>query len=894
MNYKNLKKYIVKILPVFIISIALVFVHTKFIKPIEINYNHTDISNDNQKVYFVDLDKDGYQETITFFLYENINQPTIKVFSEKNFRNYWIFPDDKVELFEILFADYDNDGITEMFSFTQSNDSVFIYGMDLNEKYEFFLKRKFVYKIQKYYNKLDYRIYYLGVDDVDNDSINELYFTINAAYSLHPRKVFRLNLANNKLDYSNKSGVSILPFSQLFDIDNSKTKEIVLSTFASSNYSDSIDYPYKDDQSWLMLLNSNFENVFEPIPFNGAPSTVISFPYNYKNKLNIGVLYSDTEHGNIELLVYNNKGKQIAKKKLPDLIYRFLASFNSNNQIILYNTNTIIEFNNKLEIIKEINIDNNNLRKLIMKDINFDGEKEIICCQRNRKIIIYNKDLQKIGESTMPKDVNVKRISVKKCFNNATRLIFHTPHALLYFDIKKDKVYPFRFVIYSMIILVVFFIWYIIPYLFKKNKGFNKRKNNYYNSKLQNIYDNYEDSDSSDDKINNIYSILKNINSNSNINSRQKVLLKLDESFDSALKLFSGITNDEYYSRSFYEYIEKIIVDSSINADYIIDYDVSPKFDFSYIEDSKKIEGIIILFEIFKIINNSSCESIFLQVIKHSSYINIFSEISCGNSDFTKKNNNRLEKLESLLVLLKGNYDCNKFDNKVILNIDISLEIFEEENDFLINTNKIINVAIAEDHEVTIFGLETRLKQENDINLVGSGRNGKELLELLKTKKVDVLITDIAMPEMNGIKLSSIVKKEYPQIKIIVFTMYLENWFVEKLKKNGVKAYVSKNSKLSDLVYAIHKANNNEYFYCSLFKEKMKINNGDKIELKELSLNEIIVLRSFRKNLDTKKMSDQLLMSEKSVNTYFKNIILKLNLSSRNSLYSIIEKSNIF
>ncbi len=180
----------------------------------------------------------------------------------------------------------------------------------------------------------------------------------------------------------------------------------------------------------------------------------------------------------------------------------------------------------------------------------------------------------------------------------------------------------------------------------------------------------------------------------------------------------------------------------------------------------------------------------------------------------------------------------------------------------------------------------------NDFNFVGSGRNGEELLELLKNTKVDVIITDIAMPKMNGIELSSIIKKEYPEIKIVVFTMYLENWFINKLKKIGVMGYVSKNSKLSDLIYAIRKVYNNEVYYCRLFKEKMCDDRFDKVKLKDLSQNEEMILRMFKKFMNSDTIAAQLMMSEKSVETYLRNIIIKLNVSNRNALYLLIEKSN--
>lgn len=149
-----------------------------------------------------------------------------------------------------------------------------------------------------------------------------------------------------------------------------------------------------------------------------------------------------------------------------------------------------------------------------------------------------------------------------------------------------------------------------------------------------------------------------------------------------------------------------------------------------------------------------------------------------------------------------------------------------------------IRLILAEDHDVSLFGLISLFKAKTDFEIVGTAKNGMEVMKMLKTKKADIVITDISMPGMDGIELSDQIKNQYPEIKVIVFTMYLENWFIEQLINNGAMGFVSKNSKIIELVSAVRAVYEGNNYYCHQFKSKFGFN-GKKSEPKFDSLSKM-------------------------------------------------------
>ena len=198
---------------------------------------------------------------------------------------------------------------------------------------------------------------------------------------------------------------------------------------------------------------------------------------------------------------------------------------------------------------------------------------------------------------------------------------------------------------------------------------------------------------------------------------------------------------------------------------------------------------------------------------------------------------------------------------------------------------------IAEDHDVSLFGLISLFKAQNEIEVIGTAKNGLEVLKILNQNTADVVITDISMPGMDGIELSEKLKNEFPGIKVIVFTMYMENWFIEQLVKNGVVGFVSKNSKIQELIGAVKHAYKGINYYCPQFKMKFGINtinqNTTDIKLDSLSKKEIQVLKLFAKNLQKEQIAKELDIPLQSLNDMIANILLKINAGNEDEIIRI-------
>lgn len=103
-----------------------------------------------------------------------------------------------------------------------------------------------------------------------------------------------------------------------------------------------------------------------------------------------------------------------------------------------------------------------------------------------------------------------------------------------------------------------------------------------------------------------------------------------------------------------------------------------------------------------------------------------------------------------------------------------------------------IRLAIAEDHTSLIDGIKVFFEYEEDIEFLGFATNGKELLELAKNKRINFVITDIRMPIMDGIQLTRALTEQYPEIKVLAFTMFDQDEAVKQMLNAGAKGYILK------------------------------------------------------------------------------------------------------
>ena len=128
---------------------------------------------------------------------------------------------------------------------------------------------------------------------------------------------------------------------------------------------------------------------------------------------------------------------------------------------------------------------------------------------------------------------------------------------------------------------------------------------------------------------------------------------------------------------------------------------------------------------------------------------------------------------------------------------------------------QIIKILLVDDHQMVIDGLKSILRYVKNIDIAAEANNGKDALEILKQKPFDLVITDISMPEMTGIALTEEIKKEYPDLKVLILTMYKNKEFIKEIINAQADGYILKDSGKDELINAIHKIMDNGTNYYS-------------------------------------------------------------------------------
>lgn len=195
--------------------------------------------------------------------------------------------------------------------------------------------------------------------------------------------------------------------------------------------------------------------------------------------------------------------------------------------------------------------------------------------------------------------------------------------------------------------------------------------------------------------------------------------------------------------------------------------------------------------------------------------------------------------------------------------------------------DKRIKVVLVDDHHIVLDGLESLLRQDGDFNVLASLRSGEEVLDLLRTQQPQVLLTDYTLPGISGIDFVRMVRKTYPQIKIIVLSMHDEAHIIKSVLKEGIEGYLLKNIQHAELKSAIrHVAQGLPYVSPEVTRLLMDEMNKPKDEPELLTERELDVLRLIAMEFSNKEIADRLFISERTVETHRKNIFRKTKTSS--------------
>jgi DNA-binding NarL/FixJ family response regulator len=197
-----------------------------------------------------------------------------------------------------------------------------------------------------------------------------------------------------------------------------------------------------------------------------------------------------------------------------------------------------------------------------------------------------------------------------------------------------------------------------------------------------------------------------------------------------------------------------------------------------------------------------------------------------------------------------------------------------------------IRVLIAEDHETVREGLKLILRSQSDIEVVADVGDGRQALDLTQQLLPDVVLMDISMPGLNGLKATGKLKECCPQVQVVALTRHKDDGYLKQVLRAGASGYVLKQSPPEELIHAIRAvANGGKYLDAAVAGRVMGsfvgrhsvVTNGTV----DLSDRESEVLRLIAWGHSNKEIASRLDLSVKTVEVHKANAMKKLGMASR-------------
>ena len=197
-----------------------------------------------------------------------------------------------------------------------------------------------------------------------------------------------------------------------------------------------------------------------------------------------------------------------------------------------------------------------------------------------------------------------------------------------------------------------------------------------------------------------------------------------------------------------------------------------------------------------------------------------------------------------------------------------------------------VRLVLTDDHKIIREGIRALLAQDDSIEVAGEAAGGMELLELLSHTPADVVLLDISMPEMDGFDTMKLLRKSYPDVKVLVLSMMDDERCVHQMLEVGAAGYLLKNSSIKEMQYAVKLiAGGVQYISPSLTldllrKSKRTTNlllgkESSKKTYKELSKRETEILQLISEGYTNAEISELLFTSKRTIETHRQNLLEK-------------------
>lgn len=204
-----------------------------------------------------------------------------------------------------------------------------------------------------------------------------------------------------------------------------------------------------------------------------------------------------------------------------------------------------------------------------------------------------------------------------------------------------------------------------------------------------------------------------------------------------------------------------------------------------------------------------------------------------------------------------------------------------------------IKIILVDDHSIFRESLKRLLIAEKIADVIAEAKNGKEFLDIIENGMPDLVLMDIAMPVMDGIEATKKAIEKYPNLQILVLSMYGDEKYYLLMIESGVKGFVLKNADIKELEYAILEVASGGFWFSNELLRKIILSNAKKSQNEKLTPREFEILQLICNGYSNEQMANLLHLSFDTIKWHRSNILSKTGCKNTASLIMYSIKQNL-
>ena len=207
-----------------------------------------------------------------------------------------------------------------------------------------------------------------------------------------------------------------------------------------------------------------------------------------------------------------------------------------------------------------------------------------------------------------------------------------------------------------------------------------------------------------------------------------------------------------------------------------------------------------------------------------------------------------------------------------------------------------IDVLIADDHELIRDGFRKLFDEEEDIRMVAEAASAQEILELLRSQHIDIVILDIGLPDKNGIEVLKDIRAEKPGVRLLILSMHPEMRYARRAIRNGAAGYLTKDAPSETVIRAVHNIYHKGSYITDTVADQLyqqMSGTGEHMTHEQLSDREYQILLLIGKGESVRSISEELGLSINTINSYRRRLMEKMKFKNNAEIVQYVTRHNL-